>query len=224
MDYTSPLCSLTNHFVYVVVLLGVKIDGCFHHPHPSCHQTACMNLNSVSNHYVTTVTPTVQPPLSSLRRLFFLCLSRTSSLQERCINREGGWWMAACFSDELGKCIRHLRCPHYILNRAVSWHAWPYPLWGSAIKVSSLGWVKRRRLRVIYLSRLPGSIMWAICSISVGRIRLLMMVFSHPGHGNARCCIVGNWTCFSVLKTFHLTSLLIQEAGVAGFKPCVGVS
>ena len=35
---------------------------------------------------------------------------------------------------------------------------------------------------------------------------LFMKVRSHPAHGTSRCCIVGNWTCFSFLKTFHLSS------------------
>ena len=33
-----------------------------------------------------------------------------------------------------------------------------------------------------------------------------MKVPSHPGHGDSRCCIVGNWTCLIFLMTFHLSS------------------
>ena len=45
---------------------------------------------------------------------------------------------------------------------------------------------------------------------SVGNIfyfsSVSVSVLSHPGHGKSRCCIVGNWTCLSFLKTFHLSS------------------
>ena len=37
-------------------------------------------------------------------------------------------------------------------------------------------------------------------------IGMLMKVLSHPGHGNCKSYVVGNWTCFSFLKTFHLSS------------------
>ena len=39
-----------------------------------------------------------------------------------------------------------------------------------------------------------------ISLLSVEKTELLfklMKVLSHPGHGNSKCCIVGNWTCFS---------------------------
>ena len=57
---------------------------------------------------------------------------------------------------------------------------------------------------------------------------MLMKVLSHPGHGNSRCCIEGNGMCFSVLKTFHVSSkspLQVELTGVVlqAFKPCVGV-
>ena len=29
---------------------------------------------------------------------------------------------------------------------------------------------------------------------------MLMKLLSHPGHGDSKCCILGNWTCFSFLK------------------------
>ena len=37
-------------------------------------------------------------------------------------------------------------------------------------------------------------------------INMLMRTHCYPGHGNSRCCIVANWTCLSILKTFHLSS------------------
>ena len=43
------------------------------------------------------------------------------------------------------------------------------------------------------------------------------------------CCIVGSWTCFSFLKTFHLSTNRLLQFWLAGgelqaFKLCVGVS
>ena len=57
----------------------------------------------------------------------------------------------------------------------------------------------------------------------------LMKALSHPGDGNSKCCIVGNWTWFSVLKTFHLPSkkllqFLTNWGGVTGFLNGVGAS
>ena len=55
---------------------------------------------------------------------------------------------------------------------------------------------------------------------------MLMKVLSHPGHGKSKCCIVGNWTCFSLLKTFHLSSKRLFQfwltGGLQAFKLCVG--
>lgn len=37
----------------------------------------------------------------------------------------------------------------------------------------------------------------------------LMKVLGHPGRGNSKCCIVGNWHCFSFLTIsplFHEAS------------------
>ena len=36
--------------------------------------------------------------------------------------------------------------------------------------------------------------------------QLMTKVLRNPGHGHSRCCIVGNWTHFSFLKTVHLSS------------------
>ena len=50
----------------------------------------------------------------------------------------------------------------------------------------------------------------AICLNSLPCINtdkyMLMKLLSHPGHGKSSCCIVGNWTCFSFSKMFHLSS------------------
>ena len=35
---------------------------------------------------------------------------------------------------------------------------------------------------------------------------MLLKVLSHPGRDKSKCCIVGNWTCFSLLEMFHLAS------------------
>ena len=40
---------------------------------------------------------------------------------------------------------------------------------------------------------------------------LLMKVFSHPGYGNSKCCIVANWIYFIFLKMFHLSSERILQ-------------
>ena len=43
--------------------------------------------------------------------------------------------------------------------------------------------------------------------------KMLMKVLGHPGHGNSECCIVGNWTCFSFLKTSHLSPPITNWRG-----------
>lgn len=42
---------------------------------------------------------------------------------------------------------------------------------------------------------------------------MLMKVLITPGHGNFECYIIGNWTCFSFLKTLHLPSVLKKPLG-----------
>ena len=53
-----------------------------------------------------------------------------------------------------------------------------------------------------------------------------MEVFSHTSHGNCKCYIIGNWTGFSFLKMFHLSSkrllqFLLTGEGLQTFSPCV---
>ena len=56
-----------------------------------------------------------------------------------------------------------------------------------------------------------------------------MKVLSYPGHGNCKCCAVGNWTGFSFLKAFHLSSKRFPQfwrtwGELQAFKLCTGVS
>ena len=37
-------------------------------------------------------------------------------------------------------------------------------------------------------------------------LEMLMKILSHPGQVNSKCYSVGNWTCFSFLNMFHLSS------------------
>ena len=51
---------------------------------------------------------------------------------------------------------------------------------------------------------------------------------SYPGHGNSKCCIVGNWTCFSFLKIFtsHPRGFISSnylEGSLQVFKLCESV-
>ena len=38
-----------------------------------------------------------------------------------------------------------------------------------------------------------------------------MNVLSHPSHGKSRCYIISSWTCFSLLKMFHLSSMRLLK-------------
>ena len=58
---------------------------------------------------------------------------------------------------------------------------------------------------------------------------MLVKVLSHAGHGKSKCCIVGNWACFSLLKTFQVSSNSPLQFKLTGgelqaFKLCVLVS
>lgn len=111
LPFGRPVC--TRCFV-----LGVMIDGCelpFYHPYPSCHQAASINLNGALNHYVKAATRPLQPLLPLLPPLVFsLCHSHmplSPGEFPRYVKREGVWWMATCFLDELGTCRHHLHLP-----------------------------------------------------------------------------------------------------------------
>ena len=52
------------------------------------------------------------------------------------------------------------------------------------------------------------SVLGATCdkNMCVTSLSILMKVLSHPGHGNSVVVCVGNQTCFSFSKMFHLCS------------------
>ena len=61
---------------------------------------------------------------------------------------------------------------------------------------------------LIYFWWDSGLVSRRLCSDRIRQICkvLLMKVFSHPGHGYSKCCIVSNWTRFSFLQMFHFPS------------------
>ena len=66
---------------------------------------------------------------------------------------------------------------------------------------------QRRRRRIGTGSPHPNSsVNGARVGITINAMHMLMKVLIHQGHGNFKCCIIANWTCFSFLKTFHLSS------------------
>ena len=46
----------------------------------------------------------------------------------------------------------------------------------------------------------------------------MLKVLSQLGHVNSKCCIIYNWSCFSVLKMFHLSPKRLLQFSLTGEK------